>query len=166
MQECWLADSNSCKDLSLNESGCYNNQASGPMEEEGSHRMSTADIEVEVEVEVEDVRVGIGIRVRHGDKVEAVVIGMGIGDGGKVEVGLALALGHGLVAGVGARGKVEAVAGLGLGLGAEPKVQHNYCCRALDPGFLDKPEKDRDNLPWLEKRVVPDERSEKSVQKC
>lgn len=160
MQERWLADSNSCKDLSLNESGCYNNQALGPMEEEGSHRMSTADIEVEVEVEVEDVMVGIGIQVRHGDKVEAVVIGMGIGDGGKVEVGLALALGHGLVAGVGARGKVEAVAGLGLGLGlgAEPKVQHNYCCRALDPGFLDKPEKDRDNLPWLEKRVVPEQK--------
>jgi hypothetical protein len=142
MQECWLADSNSCKDLSLNESGCNNNQALGPMEEEGSHRMSTADIEVEVE----DVMVGIEIRVRHGDKVEAVVIGMGIGDGGRVEAGLALALGHGLVAGVGAQGKVEAVAGLGLG--AEPKVQHKYCCRALDPGFLDKPEKDRDNLPW------------------
>lgn len=154
MQERWLADSNSCKDLSLNESGCYNNQALGPMEEEGSHRMSTADIEVEVEVE--DVMVGVGIQVRHGDKVEAVVIGMRIGDGGKVEVGLAL--GHGLVAGVGARGKVEAVAGPGLGLGAEPKVQHNYCCRALDPGFLDKPEKDRDNLLWLVKRVVPEQK--------
>lgn len=76
--------------MSLNEAGCYNNQALGPTEEEGSHQTSTGGIEVE------DVVVGVGVGV--GGKVEAVVIGLGIEDGGKVEAGLGL----GLVAGVGA----------------------------------------------------------------
>lgn len=80
--------------MSLNEAGCYNNQALGPTEEEGSHQTSTGGIEVE------DVVVGVGVGLGLGveGKVEAVVIGLGIEDGGKVEAGLGL----GLVAGVGA----------------------------------------------------------------
>lgn len=96
MQECSLEDLNSCKDLSLNEAGCYNNQVLGPTEEEGSHRTSTG---IEVEVEVVDVVVGVGLGLGVGGKVEAVVIGLGIEDGGKVEAGLGLGL---VVAGVGA----------------------------------------------------------------
>lgn len=82
--------------MSLNEAGCYNNQALGPTEEEGSHQTSTGGIEVEDVVVGVGVGVGLGLGV--GGKVEAVVIGLGIEDGGKVEAGLGL----GLVAGVGA----------------------------------------------------------------